>query len=85
MKNVNVRFVGFTDGLPPFGRQAVFSVALANGETVATAASLRQLGLVVPTCERNRLTDAMHTHHNAGLCDDHLTLAHPTFKTSFVE
>lgn len=76
MNRVSIRFAGFTEGLPPFGRVPLFAVEIECNGMVAkglkSAGELDRMGLVVPEPEERRLVDALHTWNNAGVADDHL-------------
>lgn len=76
MNRVNIRFAGFTEGLPPFGRLPLFAVEIEVNGMVArglkSAGELDRLGLVIPETEERRMVDALHTWYQSGLCDDHL-------------
>lgn len=63
MNRVNIRFAGFTEGLPPFGRLPLFAVEIELNGLVArglkSAGELDRMGLVIPETEERRMVDAL--------------------------
>lgn len=70
MNRVNIRFAGFTEGLPLFAVEIELNGLVARG--LKSAGELDRLGLVIPETEERRMVDALHTWYQSGLCDDHL-------------
>lgn len=64
----NIRFIGFTPGSPPFGREALFAL----GQLVLSRQGVKAAGLEVPREEEAKLVDSLWTWDNSAPCEDDL-------------